>query len=435
MSHLKTKTVLLLLTCALGCGGGGSETPGKGRGSGRPPRGEGAKGGPPGGGAGPDGENAAAVPVEVEAVERRSVSSFLETNGTLEAENDVSIVARTDGPVVELAVEEGQRVREGQLLLRIEETERLAQIEIAKVTLEEARRGHERAKAARDNEVISQEVYDAALSKLESAEAQLHGAEVLYAYTRVEAPFDGVVVERFVKLGQTVTPNQTLFRLADFDPLLVKIQVPEKELSRLKTGQLAYLNVEAWPDERFTARVLRISPVVETATGTIRVTLEVASRGKLSPGMFASVFLVIETRENALVIPKRALSLETLTDTAFVVEEGQAVRRSLELGFEETEFVEVRSGLRAGERVVVVGQDGLTEGTPVVVLGGPGAEAAPRATPAGAREGGPFGGGGRPDFSKMTPEQLERVKERMRERGLTEEQIKERIERRRPPQP
>lgn len=430
MRQRETKLLLALLLLFSACGGGSGEVPGKG-GRGESPRAE--PGSQPG--AGRDGEGAAAVPVEVVAVARRPVSSFLETNGTLEAENDVNIVARTDGPVVELAAEEGMRVREGRLLLRIDETERQAQVEIAQVTLDEARRAHDRAKAAREAAIISQEVYDQALARLESAEAQLHGAEVLRGYTKVVAPFDGVIVERFVKLGQTVTPNQPLFRVADFDPLLVKIQVPEKELSRLEPGQPAYLNVEAWPDERFTARVLRISPVVEAATGTIRVTLEVATQGKLRPGMFASVFLVTETREDALVIPKRALSLETLTDTVFVVEEGQAARRSLELGFEETEVVEVRSGLTEGERVVVVGQDGLTDGTPVVVLSGPGAEAAPPPARAGRPAGGSFGAGGRPDFSKMTPEQLERVKERMRERGLTEEQIRERLERRGAPRP
>lgn len=414
--------VVSLAGALAGCGGAeNGEAPSE-----RGPGGKGRARGPA-----PGSESAAAVPVEVVAVERRSVSSFLETNGTLEAENDVEIVARTGGPIVELAAEEGMRVRQGQLLLRIDETESRAQVEIAKVALDEARRAHERALAARESEIISQEVYDTALASLESAEAQLHGAEIVLDFTRVEAPFDGVVVERFVKLGQTVTPNQVLFRLADFDPLLVKIQVPEKELSRLEKGQLAYLDVEAWPGERFTARVLRVSPVVDAATGTIRVTLEVATEGKLRPGMFASVSLVTETHDDAIVVPKRALSLETLADAVFVVEDGTAVRRTVSLGFEETEVVEVRSGLEEGERVVVVGQDGLTDGTPVQILAGPGAEPRPRSVGAESTPGGgPFGGEAPPDLSRLTEEQLERIKERMRKRGLTEEQIEERIRRR-----
>jgi RND family efflux transporter MFP subunit len=373
----------------------------------------------------------AAVPVEVAAIERRAVSSFLETNGSLEAENDVQIVARIQGPVVELAAEEGMRLKKGDLMLKIDETETLAQVEIAKVGLKDATRAHERAQAARDSEIISLEVYDAALGQLESAEAQLMNAEINFNYTSVKAPFDGIVVDRLVKLAENVTANQELFRFSEFDPLLCKIQVPEKELSRLRKGQTAYINVEAWPGERFQSTVLRISPVVDATTGTIRVTLQVRARGKLSPGMFARVFLVTDTHENAVVMPKRALSIESLRDIVFVVnDEGQAVRRDIELGYEETELVEVLSGLEVGERVIVVGQDGLTDGTPIQVLKGPGADEAPSPSRASNFEQPPGPGGGM-DLSKATPEQLERVKKRMRERGMTDEQITQALARRR----
>ncbi len=404
------------------------------------------KGGRPGSGGGADSAGApAAVPVEVAAIERRTVSSFLETNGSLEAENDIQIVARTQGPIVELAAEEGMRLTKGDLMARIDETETRAQLEIAKVRLKDSTRAHDRAKAAFDNEIISREVYETALAQLESSEAEVMGTEILLDYTNVRAPFDGIVVERIVKLAENVTVNQELFRFSEFDPLLVKIQIPEKELSRLKLGQQARLQVEAWPDESFDAKVLRVSPVVDSTTGTIRVTLEVRTRGKLSPGMFASVFLVTDTRENAIVMPRRALSIESLSDTVFVVRGDQAERRDVELGYTESDAVEVLAGLSVGERVIVVGQDGLTDGTPIQVLKGPGAtDDSKRAEleSSGSPGGGPPGesgargadGGARRsvDFSKMTPEQLERAKARMKARGMTDEQIEQTIARRLP---
>lgn len=421
-----------LLTLS-GCGGSDDEAAPAGK---RGPGGNGASGGrPPGKGGGAP---AAAVPVEVVAIERRSVSSFLETNGSLEAENDVQIVSRIQGPVVELVAEEGMRLKKSDLMLKIDEAEALAEVDIAQVALNEAIRAHERAEAARESEIISQEVYDTALARLESAQAQLTNAKINYGYTVVRAPFDGIVVERHVKLAENVTANQELFRFSDFDPLLCKIQVPEKELSRLQKGQTAYVNVEAWPDERFQASVLRISPVVDATTGTIRVTLEVRARGKLSPGMFARVYLVTDTHENAVVMPKRALSIESLSDAVFVVnEEGQASRRQIQLGYEETDIVEVISGLDVGERVIVVGQDGLTDGTPIQVLKGPGADESP--SPSRAANGPPGGeaagegppGGGRMDISNATPEQLERIKKRMRDRGMTDEQIEQALARQR----
>jgi membrane fusion protein (multidrug efflux system) len=435
----------LLVSTLGGCGGGSAEDSH----GGAPPQGKSKGGGPPAGmqpGNSQGPSDAAAVPVEVTEVSRRSISSFMETNGTLEAENEVDIVARVAGPILELATEEGRIVKKGQLLAKIDPREAKAQVEVARVALAEATRAHERAKQARESEIISVEVYDQALGRMESAQAQLNNAQISLDYTDVTAPFDGIIIERAIKLADNVTPNQKLFRISDFDPLLCPIQVPEKELSRLKIGQPARIAVEAWPEDPFPARVLRISPVVDATTGTIKVTLEVSARGKLRPGMFASVYLEMDTHDNALVIPKSALSFESFGDTVYVAKEGVAQRRDLEVGFEEEDFVEVLQGLDDGERVIVVGQDGLSDGTPVQILAGPGAgegkpAQAPQRTadggqsPAGPGPGmdggmGPGGGRGRMDFSQMTPEQLERVKKRMRDRGMSEEQIEAIIRRR-----
>jgi membrane fusion protein (multidrug efflux system) len=356
--------VLGLATALAGCG---STPPGEA--AAKRERGAG-----PGRADAPGGETAA-VPVEVAAVARHSVAAYIETNGALEAENDVRIVARTAGPVVELLTEEGRTVRKGQLMARIDPREARAQVQIAEVALREAERAFERAKNTFEAELISQADYDQALAAKESAEATLADRKVQLGYTSITAPFDAVVVERMVKLADHVTVNQELFRISDFDPLLCKIQVPEKELPRLHRGQPAYLTVEAWPNERFPARVLRLSPVVDAATGTVRVTLEVEAREKLRPGMFASVFLEVDRHEDALTIPKAALSLESLGDTVYVVNGEVAARRPVKLGYEEAEIVEVAEGLAEGDRVIVVGQDGLSEGTPVRILEGPGAQA------------------------------------------------------------
>jgi hypothetical protein len=150
--------------------------------------------------------------------------------------------------------------------------------------------------------------------------------------------------------------------------------------------------------------------------------------------MFASVYLVRDSHSDALVIPRSALSLESLVDTVYVVNGNLAERREIDLGYEESALVEVLSGLREEDRVVVIGQDGLSDGTPVYVLEGPEAER-PGRTDTGSGEhaaeeaargaaGNPSReGGGRMDPSQMTPEQLEQLKDRMRQRGMSDEQI------------
>jgi membrane fusion protein (multidrug efflux system) len=377
--------------------------------------------------------NSTAVPVEVAAVARRSISFYIQSNGTLEAENEVDVVARTSGPIEELRTEEGRVVSKGRLLARIEDDEIRAQVEIGRVSLEEARLNFERAERLYGIQLVSPEEYEQAKSRFETARAQYQGNQLQLAYTEIRAPFSGRIVERYIDAAQQVSAGTPLFRLSDFDPLLCPVQVPERELPRLRLDQTAYLTVEAWPEERFDAKVLRISPVVDAGTGTIKVTLDVGARDKLRPGMFARVFLKTDTHDGAIVIPKSALSLESLGDTVFVHRDGSAERRDVEIGFEEGDSVEVLSGVSPGEQVVVVGQDGLSDGTPIQVLGSAGHSGGvqiatgDRSSAAPGR--GRPDGGGIPDPNQMTPQDLERMKERMRSRGLTEADIEDRLER------
>ncbi len=408
--------------------GGGSGQGGGRAGGGRP----GGHGGPP---SGPQAERG--VPVEVAPVERREIGSFFETNGTLEAENEIDLVARSSGPITHLAAEEGQRVRRGQLLARLDDREARAQLSVAEIQLAEARQAYDRGKALRDDELISAETFEQSRTRFEAALGDVERLRVQLDYTEIKAPFSGLVVARYVKFAEHVSGGTPLFRLSDFDPLLCPIQVPERELRRLRVGQTASLEVVAWAGQRFAAQVLRLSPVVDAATGTVKVTLQVEGGGQLRPGMFASVYLEMESRPNALVIPKAALALDSLGDTVYVAEDGVAVRRAVELGFRSDDRVEVLAGLSEGESVVVVGQDGLSEGTPLEVLASAstGEAAAPAAgrQRAGREEGRGVGRGAGPpgEAGRPSAEQIEAIKARMRERGLSEQQIEERLARRR----
>lgn len=418
---------------SLACGGATDEDrqagPGassRGSAPGRP--GSGVSGGPDGG----QGPPAASVPVEVAPVERRSISSYIETNGTLEAENEVDIVARVSAPIVALAVEEGMAVRQGQLLARLDDSELRSQTEISRVNLQESELAYERAATLRDNQLVSPEEFEQAQTRVETARAQYESDQIRLGYTEIKAPFAGLIVARYIGLAEQVGPGDPLFRISDFTPLLCHIQVPERDLPKLRVGQRAFLTLEAWPSKQFSATVLRIRPIVDGATGTVRVTLDVDAEGRLRPGMFARVFVETETRADTLVIPKAALSLESIGDTVYVAAGDVASRRNVKLGFREGDSVEILEGVSEGEQVIVVGQDGLSDGTPINVLGDSGLEMAGGPTsqlPGGAPTDQLRGPDGRPDFSQMTPEQLERARESMRARGLSDAQIEERLQR------
>jgi len=393
-------TVLLILLTLTACGGssdtdhreGGRRT---------------SMGGPTGGGA-----PSAAVPVQVEPVPRRSISQYLETNGTLEAENEVDIVARTTGPVTEINTEEGRMIRSGQLIARIDEREAHNQVAIATVARDEAQLSYDRTKSSWDEGLVSREAYDSALSQLSSTRAQLESAEIQLAYTEIKAPFDALVVTRNIKLAQYVTPGTTLFRISDFTPLLCRIEVPEKDFPRVRIGQPAHLRVEAYPGEKFSAEVTRLRPTIDAATGTFTTTLEVDGRGKLRPGMFASVYLQTDTHGDAIVIPRNALVLDSLGDIVYVKSADIAERREVRLGLRSEDSVEVLEGLAEGDSLIVIGQDGLADGTPVSVIGGelPARREAATESPG------------------LSPEEVEMMRRRMKERGKSDEEIEIRLQ-------
>ncbi len=403
---MKIKLAALALTLLTLAACGGSDDSGRREGGGRPAGMGGMMGG---------GQPSAAVPVQVEPILRRSISQYIETNGTLEAENEVDIVARTSGPVTEINTEEGRLIRAGQLIARIDEREARNQVAISSVARDEAKLAFDRAKSSWDQGLVSQEAYDTALSKLSSAEAQLESAEIQFAYTEITAPFDALVVTRDIKLAQYVTPGITLFRISDFTPLLCRFEVPEKDFPHVRIGQLAHIRVEAYPGDSFSAEVARLRPTVDAATGTFTVTLEVEGQNKLRPGMFASVYLQTDTHDDAIVIPRDALVLDSLGDTVFVKSGDDAERREVQLGLRSENLVEVLEGISEGDLLIVVGQDGLADGTPVTVIGDE--PPAPASTT--------------DDSSGPPPEAVEMMRQRMKERGMSDEEIERRLQQRR----
>jgi membrane fusion protein (multidrug efflux system) len=403
MTLLRALATLTLLTSLAACGGHSDADAGPSRPHGMP-----------GGMQRPS--QSAAVPVQVDPVTRASIAQSIETNGVLEAEQEVDLVARTSGPITEILIEEGDTVKESQLLARLDDREARNQVAIARVSRDEAKLAFDRAKSTWEQGLVSQEAYDSALSRLQATEAQLETATIQLSYTEIRAPFDALIVIRYVKLAQHVGTGTALFRVSDFTPLLCPIQLPEKSIGQLRIAQPARIRVESFPERDFDARVLRIRPTVDPATGTVTVTLEVQGRGMLRPGMFASVFLEVDRHDEALVIPRSALVLDSIGDTVFVREDAKAARREVRLGFRDQDRIEVLEGLAEGDELVVLGQDGLADGTPVTVLGQPPqAEVAVGGSPEGPKPGGP------------SPEMEAAIRQRMKDHGLTDQEIDERL--------
>ena len=327
------------------------------------------------------GREAAAIPVKGEQVTRGDMNAYIETYSRLEAERRVSVLARTTGLVEELAAEEGDSVRQGQVMVRLNKDELSLNKRQAQEAFADASANYNRIKALHERGMVSQSEYETARLRLDNAKLALEEAQLNLAYADITAPIAGIVTERLVELGDLVRGNQEVFVVADLSPLLVKIFAPEQRMYQLHPGQEATIAVEALPDTSFRARIRMMSPEVDPASGTVKVTLEVASGGILKPGMFATVRIITARRPQTLIIPKKALVLETDEDDVFLIEDGKVRRVAVELGFVEGDQVEIVAGLSEGDQVVTIGHEGLKDGAAVRLAGegltAPAASAAP----------------------------------------------------------
>jgi membrane fusion protein (multidrug efflux system) len=346
-----------------------------------------------------------AVPVEIESAVRGAIASRIRSTANLRALRDVTLQSQTQGVVTSIAVEEGDFVQQGQLLCRLDDRElqinldlarqRLAQtkvqLESAKILLakNETQVENKRTELERNEKALAEGLVsdtDVALLRNQLAELQHDGRaqaasveeneyrvdeleseiernEVLVANTRINAPFTGRITERTVQLGQTVTASDNLFRLATFSPLFADIFLSEQDSRRVKSGQEVEVMLGSGEAKPAIGHVARVSPVVDDATGTVKVTAELRSaEAAYRPGAFVRVAIETDVRDETVLIPKRAIVEQDGESFVFVNDGDKALRREVELGYEDGDAVEVRSGVSAGEQVIVAGQGKLKDG-------------------------------------------------------------------------
>lgn len=333
--------------------------------------------GEPGDGAEPAAEEPAEderapVPVEVAAIAQGEISSYITASANLVAEFEVKVLAEIEGRVASLLVEEGQAVRKGQTLATLVRDDEEIRLRKAELRESNSRAEFERAEDLMAKELISREEHERLTVDYQIARQELEEARWALAKTVLKAPFDGRVTDRKAQVGQSVRPADELLQVTDFDPLIARIYLPERDVLGLSAGREVRIALNADPSIRFTGRIRQISEVVDTATGTVKVTVEAdGAPPGVRPGSFVSIHIVRETRPEALLVPREAVLRELKSAHVFIAGDRTAEKREVVLGLEEGPMVEAISGLAAGERVIVAGQGGLKEGSPIKILGEP----------------------------------------------------------------
>lgn len=309
------------------------------------------------------------VPVEVAKAARSAVTAAFQGTANLVAEAEAEVAAKTGGVVLQILVEEGDRVEAGQVLARLDADRQRLAVKQSEANLRKLENDFRRQQEMIGRKLISQDVFDRSRYDLDTQRASYEMAKLELSWAEVRAPIGGVVSKRMVKVGNLIQLNQPLFKIDDFDPLEATINVPEREMRLIAAEQPVQMLVDALPDAVFTGVVGRVSPVVDAATGTFRVVAQFKDEsGRLRSGMFGRVRIVYDQRADALVVPRAALVGDDKDASVFVVEADVAKRRKVRLGYADGGQVEVVDGIAEGDQVVTLGQAALRDGAKVQVI-------------------------------------------------------------------
>ena len=207
---------------------------------------------------------------------------------------------------------------------------------------------------------------EVARTNVANANAQLALARKSLSYANIPAPIDGYVTERTADLGEYVSPQQKVVTIVRTNPLRIRIDIPEQAIREVRVGQSVSISTSAWPDRNFSGRVARIAPNVSATSRTLTVEAEVEnSSGALKPGQFATVRILQERSEPAVLVPARALVTEAGVSRAFVIKDGRVEQRVVQTGQTEGDLIEIKSGVAADEQVATSNLEQLSDGLAV----------------------------------------------------------------------
>lgn len=330
------------------------------------------------------------VLVEVDAPIVADAVRVLSLNGEIRAESRVILVSQVSGRLISRSVEMGDEVREGQVIAVVDYSQLDLSVQQARAAVASAEEQAsnltselERIERLYRAGGASQQQFDqirtqerAAREGVTQAQAALERALIMRREAEIRAPFAGVIGQVMVNVGDMIAPSVPIAVIVDRDPLIGAVRVPERDLGFVSVDQPVSVQVASYPDRQFTGRVLRISPIVDAATRMVDIEVEIINRDNLlKPGMFATLSIEIGRHPNTIMVPSDAVLQESRIAAlsigrnyyVYVVEDGRAVRRNVEIGFSTGEHIEIVSGVSVDDILVTRGHHLLQDGQPISV--------------------------------------------------------------------
>lgn len=325
-----------------------------------------------------EGEEDEAAPVRVVPVERGPIFESIAASATVDSDRRADILVEVSGTVASIAVQEGDAVAPGQELARLKNPQLEGELRQAETSLRRSEEDYEAVRGLFEKGFVSRSEYDQAALAFDTARLRAEQARETASSRELASPIRGTVSLRDLRYGEAVSVGRLAFQIVDLDALKVEVNLPEKALARVHVGQEVQVRSEILGGVASAGRVARLSPVVDPASGTVKVTVALSgAQQALRPGMFVNLDIVVDRREDALIVPKRALVYEGGDAFVFVVADGEAKQRPVTPGFGEEERMQLQDGVQEGEQVVIVGQALLRDGARVRILDTEGASHEP----------------------------------------------------------
>jgi len=312
------------------------------------------------------------IPVETSTPVRGDVLAVYSSTAPIEAFAEADVIAKVEGEIREVLVEEGTDVVAGQVMARLDGDRLRLELNESRARLRKMQRDFERNKDLREKGLLSEGDFEKLRFDLEALQASYNLASLELDYTQIKAPISGVVAERYIKMGNTIRVGDPVYRVTGLDPLVAYLHIPEREYRQIATGQPVAVDIDALAGQRILSAVTRVSPIVDPATGTFKITIEIQDpERRIKPGMFGRMSIVYDRHENVLQVPRSAIVEEFGSESVFIVEDGKAVRKTVTTGYGENGLIEIVDGLAETDNVITVGQIGLKPDTVVTVINTP----------------------------------------------------------------
>lgn len=305
-------------------------------------------------------------PVKVTSVSEKTITDKLALVGTVIPNADITVASETTGRIVKRYCEIGQYVSAGTVLFDIDNEIKTTQLKIAEANFEKAKRDSSRIRYLVDEKSVASSQWDGVELQYKLAEQQLIQARRALADTRIKAPISGYVTTRIGDVGMNLGINTPVCTIVDISRVKVKVLVAEDDVFKLKNGDRVEITSDALTGEKFYGMISSIGVKADEAH-TYPVEISVVNGNGLKAGMFARISFAHTTNGKALVIPREAIVGSLRDASVYVVKDGKAQYRKVQLGDDKEGNIEVIGGLTSGEQVVITGQNTISDGAKVTI--------------------------------------------------------------------